>query len=137
MLILTRSLVFATVKGMGALALGGAILWQVAERAGVGQGVAYIHVYTADVDVTVDEMSYHVNSLWETPIVCELGPGRHVVRMFRHGQALFEEEFTLGLGQEIVVCASERPVEKRAVAASSSRPISHSELPTRLARRNH
>ena len=34
MLILIRSLTFATVKGIGALALGGVILWQLSEHSG-------------------------------------------------------------------------------------------------------
>jgi hypothetical protein len=58
--------------------------------------------------VTVDDRVYRVESLAETPIVCSLRPGPHVVRMSRTGAALYEEHFVLEARQEIVLCAYER-----------------------------
>jgi hypothetical protein len=107
MLSLCKSLALGTFKGFGALALGGAILWQVHDHCGSMKGVAYVHVATPGVDVTVDGRAYRIETLWETPIVCELRPGRHLLRMLRSGRVLFEEEFTLDPGQEVVLTAWE------------------------------
>jgi hypothetical protein len=99
------------VKGLGALSLGGAVLWQVYSHCGSTKGVAYVHVTTpgVGVTVTVDDQTYRVETLWQTPIVCELSPGRHLLRMIRSGLVLFEQEFTLDPGQEVVLTAWERP----------------------------
>jgi hypothetical protein len=107
MLSLRKSLAMGTIKGLGAFALGGAILWQVTNNCGSTKGMAYVHVVTPGVDVTVDDQRYRVETLWESPIVCELGPGRHTLRMLRSGRVLFEQEFTLDPSQEVVLTAWE------------------------------
>jgi hypothetical protein len=61
----------------------------------------------AKVDVTVDDQRYRVETMWERPIVCELPAGRHLLRMLRSGRVLFEQEFTLDAGQEVVLTAWE------------------------------
>jgi hypothetical protein len=114
MLISCKSLAMGTTKGLGSLALGGAIFWQVGSHCGSMKAVAYVHVATLGVDVTVDDQTYRVESLWETPIVCELRPGRHLLRMLRSGRVLFEQEFALDPGQEIVLTAWEGTNEKPA-----------------------
>jgi hypothetical protein len=118
----------ATLKGIASLALGGAILTMVAQHSGRREGVAYIHVATTGVDVTVDDLVYRVASLEETPIVCALPPGPHALRMSRAGAALYEEQFVLEPGGELVVCAYEQAVVPRGgidgdvrVAAGASR----------------
>ena len=120
MLILIRSLTFAAVKGIGALALGGVILWQRSEHSGPQKCVAYVHVSAARVEVMVDDVAYQVESLGETPIVCEISPGRHILRMSRGERVLYEEEFTLGPGKEIVLMAWEPLGESPARATSPS-----------------
>ena len=116
MLITIRSVLFLIAKGMAAFGLGGLILWQVAASSGGINGVANIHVTSPNVDVTVDDVLYHVETLWDSPIVCELSPGHHTLRMLRNGQVLHEEEFTLGVRQEIVLVAWEPRNEKPAHA---------------------
>ncbi len=59
-------------QGSRGLALGGAILWQVVEHCGPAKGIAYVHVVKTQVNVTVDEETYWVETLWDSPIVCEL-----------------------------------------------------------------
>jgi hypothetical protein len=94
-----------TVKRLGALAPGGAILWQVHDHCGSMKCVVYVHVSSPGVDITVevDAQTYRVETIWETPIVCELRPGRHLLRLLRSGRVLLEEEFTLAPGQEVVL----------------------------------
>jgi hypothetical protein len=77
----------------------------VAEHCFPSTGRAIIHVSTPHVDVMVDEVTYPVESLGTTPIVCELRPGHHMVRMLQNGRTLYEEPFTLKPGEELILSA--------------------------------
>jgi hypothetical protein len=111
MLITIRNLMFVTGKGIGAFGLGGAILWYVAVHCGPQNGIAYVHVSTPNVEVMVDDVEYHVETLWETPLVCELSPGPHRLRMIRNGKTVFEDGFSLGVGKELVLVAWDQTSE--------------------------
>ena len=124
---LIQSFSIGALKVIGSLVLGGTILGLVAQYCGPREGVAYIHVSTPAADVTVDEAQYHVETLWETPIVCDLRPGRHTVRMLRSGRIIYEEDFTIAAGQELILTAWDgyhdgrspsRPGEGRAIEPS-------------------
>jgi hypothetical protein len=108
MVTLIHRLVFGTAKALGALALGGAILGQVLVHSVPTKGIAYVHVMKPWVTVTIDDQTYWVEAIRDTPIVCELCPGSHMLRMLRSENVLFEEEFTLDPGQEVVLTAWER-----------------------------
>jgi hypothetical protein len=103
------------------------ILWQVAEHSGSTNGQVIVHVTMLQVHVEVDDATYWVESLGETPIVCDLGPGRHQMRMLRNGRVLYQEEFTLAAGESRVLAAwdgntlAPRVVWPRAYAAAASR----------------
>ncbi len=111
MLITIRNLMLVAGKGIGAFGLGGAILWYVAVHCGPQNGIAYVHVSTPNVEVMVDDVEYHVETLWETPLVCELSPGLHRLRMIRSGKTVFEEGFSLGVGKELVLVAWDQTSE--------------------------
>jgi hypothetical protein len=132
MLSLCKSLVMGTIKGLSALALGGAILWQVHEHCGVVKCVAYVHVVPPEVDVTVDSQTYRVETLSDSPLVCELRPGRHLLRMLRNERVLFEQEFTLDPGEEVVLTAweefKEKPAEKLPPRVSYNPSLSRSRV---------
>jgi hypothetical protein len=124
MLITIRSIIFAMIKGAAWLGLAGGILWQVALHSGTPNGIAYIHVPTPSVDITVDDAKYHVETLWDSPIVCELRPGNHVLRMSRSGELLFEQEFSLDRGKEIVLTAwEEHRSETPAASLAAAKPF--------------
>jgi hypothetical protein len=97
--------VFVVTGRVCALLLGGVFLWQVAEQADPRGCEAVVHVTEADVDVWVDRSLFRVEGWNGSPIVCEIRPGRHLLRMFRHGRLLYEESFTLGRGEGIVLTA--------------------------------
>jgi hypothetical protein len=103
MIMVIRSVMFATTRAMGALGLGGVILWQVAAHSGAQTGAACVHVSAPNTVVTVDGLVYHVATLWDSPIVIELRPGCHKLQAFRDGQMIDEREFTLGMGEETVL----------------------------------
>ncbi len=135
MLMSIRRIVFGTAKRVGSLALGGAILWQVIEHSNPPICIAYVHVSKMMVDVTIDDQAYWVETYQDTPIVCELSPGRHVLRMFKSGHVLFEEEFTLDLGQEVVLTAWEKANEQQDESRPSNALPGPSSPPLKLARR--
>jgi hypothetical protein len=132
-----RTMIFALVKGIGAFGLGGLILWQVVIHIGPQYGVAYIHVPTPNVDVTVDDEKYHIETIWETPIVCELSPGPHVLRMSRSGRVVYEENFSLGVGQEVVLTAWEPPSETPTQADLPNHMMNKARNPARVGLRSH
>jgi hypothetical protein len=105
---LSRSLACGALKMLSALALGGAVLWEVALHCGPPHGTIYVHVGRGCGDLNVDDASYHIKSLWETPVVCNLEPGRHVVTLSRDGRIVYEEKFPLDAGEELVLTARER-----------------------------
>jgi hypothetical protein len=102
---LIQSFFLSMAKPVVGVVLGGVILWQVAEHSGSRHGRAIVHVSMPGVEVTVDNAPYWVESLTETPIVCELTPGRHLVQMHRDGLVLYREEFTVICGEEIILAA--------------------------------
>ncbi len=108
-LILIKSTLVAMGKPIAGLALGGAILSQVVAHSGPPNGIAYVHVTSLGVDVMVDDAKHHVKSFCDSPIVCELRAGKHMLQMSRNGRTLFEEEFTVKSGTEVVLTAWERP----------------------------
>ena len=108
MAMLMRAFLFALVKGTGAIVLGGTILWQVAAHSAPRQGQAIVHVTALDVEVAIDEAAYRVATLRDSPIVCPLGPGHHRLQLTGRGRILFEQEFTLDPGEEIILAAWER-----------------------------
>jgi hypothetical protein len=127
-----RSSLIAALKAIGGLALGSVVLWQVAIHTGPPNGIAYIHVSAPGVEVLVDDLGYHVESLRDAPIKCELAPGKHVLRMERNGKTLFTEEFALRSGDEVVLTAWEgsqkpasgpMPPDRRSGHQSPSREI--------------
>ena len=111
MLMLIRSLPLAMVKGAAIFVLCGTVLCQVVQHCGSGANVIYVHVTHADVDVTVDGTRHHVYALEQSPVVCDVRPGRHVLRMMRGERILYEEEFSLEPGEERVMVAWDRSGE--------------------------
>ena len=62
-----------------------------------------MHVSTTPVLVSIDDAIYRVESLYESPVVRELRPGGHVVRMLRDGRVLYQEEFQINASEDTVL----------------------------------
>jgi hypothetical protein len=110
------SLIATLTKRLGAVCLSFVILWHVTHHAGPRGSRAIVHVTQPDVTVEVDEQRYHVGSIMESPLVFELEPGRHVAEVWRDGELLGGESFTVEAGEEVVVSPDARQV---GVAAGS------------------
>ena len=102
---LLQSLSCSIAKPVLSLVLGGVILWQVAEHAGPTKGRVIIHAPTDKVEITVDNTPYWVESLAELPIVSDVAEGRRVARMLKEGRIVYQEEFTLERGKEVILTA--------------------------------
>ncbi|WP_422924166.1 hypothetical protein [Singulisphaera sp. PoT] len=102
---LNRGASLAIVGRVGALLLGGAFLWQVAERVGPTRCEAVVHVPESNVDVMIDSSAYRIGEVRDEPIVCELTPGEHHLAMYRSGQLLFEQGFSVKPGEDVVLTA--------------------------------
>jgi hypothetical protein len=126
MLIKLQNWILTAIKGIGALALGGVVLWPIAQHCGAQKGLAYVHVPTIYVEVSIDDQMYPINALPGTPIVCELYPGRHTLRMARDEQIVFEEDFVLDPGKEIVLVAWDRVHESQTVITNAQPPVTES-----------
>src|SRR5262245_14441684 len=100
-----RNTLTALTGGAGALALTGTILGFVAAHSGPQECEAVIHVTEADVEVSLDSLSFRVDSWTDEPILCSLRGGRHVLRMTRGDRTLYEESFTVRAGEDVVLTA--------------------------------
>jgi hypothetical protein len=98
-------------KTAGALLLGGAVLWEVALHCGPPNGKVYVHVTQGYGDLMIDDAMYHVRTMWETPVVCELQPGSHALRMSRDGRQVCTQVFSIDAGEELVLTAAEKVEE--------------------------
>jgi hypothetical protein len=103
-----RTAAYAFGKPVGALLLGGLILWQVAARVGHQNGRVIVHATTTPVDIVVDDQVYRVEDLSDSPVVCELRPGPHTAQMVRDGQVLYREEFSVKAGEDVMLAAYDR-----------------------------
>ena len=136
-----RTIVYGLGKPVGALLLGGVVLSQIAALVGPASGQAIVHVSTTPVTVSIDDAVYRVESLYETPVVRELRPGDHVVRMLRDGRILYEEEFRIVAGEDTVLVAWEQHSDGRDPGTANDRFTRMRAAPgsspgPRLARRN-
>jgi hypothetical protein len=136
MWITIRALIFKSAKAMAAIALAGVIFWQVATNCGPQEGIAYVHVLAFDVHVIVDDLTYYLETPWQSPLVCVLRPGRHSLQMSRHGQVLYQEEFTVARGEPTFVLPYERPAQATIDTAATTLTATETHETTPSPRRN-
>jgi hypothetical protein len=79
-----------------------AFLGWVVDQTGPRGCEVVVHVYEADVEVAVGDRAYRIEGRRDRPIVCDLPPGRHTLVMRRGDQVLFEEEFEVRHGENVV-----------------------------------
>ena len=94
------------IKGMAALLLGGSTLYWVAEEVKPAEGTVLVHVIEPDVEVIVGDRVFWIKEREWSPIECTLRPGRHLLRMTRDDQILYEEWFTVHRGEDVILTAS-------------------------------
>ena len=68
-----------------------------------------MHVSTPQVDVMIDRETYHIESLWDSPIVCELPRASTRCRCPETGKRSSRRNPHLKAAEEVVLTAWERP----------------------------
>jgi hypothetical protein len=137
------SLIATLMKRLGAVCLAFVILWHVAQHAGPRRGKAIVHVTRPDVVVVVDHFEHPIESIAQSPVVCDLEPGDHVAQIKHHDMLLDEQTFTIEPGQEAIVCLSDHKPAHSDIAearpAPAAKPIRSAGLAidTRRPRPNH
>jgi hypothetical protein len=119
------SWIAALVKGVGAVCLTFVILWHFVPHAGPQRGKAIVHVPQPDVMVEVDEQRYHVGSMEESPVVCEVEPGHHLAIVRGSGKLLWAGSFVVEAGEEVEVHAD---IRRASAAAKGQRPLPAQEV---------
>jgi hypothetical protein len=129
------SLIATTVKRLGAVCLAFVVLWHVGRHAGPQAGEAIVHVPRPGVIVSVDYRSYRIDSSADSPVVCELAPGTHTVKVLRDDLLLSEQDFTIEAGKQVILYPVARPMAAPAVASIGPErvPASESARPAGLA----
>src|SRR5271165_3876417 len=92
-------------KGLGAVLLALVVLWPTAESAGTMECEAVVHVMERQVQILIDDEVYWIEDENVGPIVCQLRPGRHLLRVIQNARVIQEEEFSLQPGQQGVFTA--------------------------------
>jgi hypothetical protein len=91
-------------KRLGANCLAFVILWHLTSHDAPRRGKAMVHLASPDhAVVSIDHDLYRVNSAADTPVVCELAPGRHVAQVWRNGFLVGEQAFTIEPGRVAII----------------------------------
>jgi hypothetical protein len=101
------SLIATLMKRLGAVCLALVIFWHVAHHVGPRRGKAIVHVSRPDVVVVVDNRDYPVESVAQSPVVCDLEAGEHVAQIRRGEMLLDEQSFTIEPGRDAIVRLSD------------------------------
>ena len=94
------------IQGVAALWLGGTTLWWVVEQVGPAQGTVLVHVTEPDVEVTIAGQTVSIEERRYAPIECRVHAGRYLLQTKRGDRILYEEWFTVGRGEEVILTAS-------------------------------
>jgi hypothetical protein len=110
-------------KGAAGSLLGLAVLGWVVEHCGPRNNEVVVHVMEPDVEVTVDDQIYQIDSRRYEPIACELAEGRHHLLMRRGDCVLFDEWFEVRPGQNVVLTAWDEERLRREARAMRTQDI--------------
>jgi hypothetical protein len=109
----------------GACLFGAAVLSWVSMNAGPNLGTALIHVTEPDVVVCVGDRTFVITDRRNAPIECDLPAGRHTLSMKRFGETLYQENFELERGGEVILTAWRDPSKGRPVHDTGAIASSH------------
>jgi hypothetical protein len=87
------------------LAIGGVVVWQVATYGDRRHGQAVVHVEVADVELEIDGDRRLIDAIPYAPLVFELKPGWHSLRMTRADGVTFSQPFEVQPGEDSVLVA--------------------------------
>jgi hypothetical protein len=97
------SLIATLVKRVGLVCLLAVIGWHIVRHEPPANGTAIVHVPEPGVVVAIDNRSYLVDAMSESPLVCELKPGGHRVEIHHGKLVLGVQHFVIESGKEAVL----------------------------------
>ena len=104
-------------KRLGAVCLVFVVFWHLTSRDAPRRGKAMVHLALADhAMVWIDRQLYRIDSSKDTPVVCDLAPGRHVAQAWRNGFMEGEEAFTVEPGRVAIVGPIDHATVKAQIA---------------------
>jgi len=101
----TGFLTFVLLSHLAALPFAGGVLYWVAQNAGPRFGTVIVHVTESNVDVTIDQETFHIKAFDMEPLVVELRKGRHRLTMTQGETLLHDESFEVEGGEERILTA--------------------------------
>jgi hypothetical protein len=113
-----RSALLKLLERAAGCALAGGMLWWIVAHAGPRDATVIVHVGEPDVEVSVDDRTYAVGDLGDSPLELVLRAGRHTLRMSRGGRVLDEQSFDLQGGRDLIL-ATWAPREDAGVEAGA------------------
>jgi hypothetical protein len=104
-------------RRLGAVVLGGTLIWQVIERTGPRNCEAVVHFAEPGLIVLVDGWRCEEGADLSAPVAWPLRPGAHRLQVAKEGKVVLEEDFSLEPGGQTVLIAHDatRPIQPRKV----------------------
>ncbi len=96
------SLIATMAKRVGIVCVVFLIAWHLIHNQS-SKGKAIVHVPKAGVVVSIDNLMFPVPSMAEAPVVCELSPGRHRVKIYHGLLTLGDQRFFVEPGKDAVL----------------------------------
>jgi hypothetical protein len=124
------SLIVVTAKRLMLFCVLALASWHIAASltSGVPYGKVLVYVSEQPSTLTVDRQHYSITPQMSYPLVCELAPGRHVLRLERNGARIYEQAFTVEARREQTIFAPGRTgayVKSQVASPDPVTPVVH------------
>ena len=125
------SMLATLLKRLGVVCLAFVVVWHITQSSTPRWGKAIVHVSrTKRAVVSIDHADYLVRSAMESPVVCDLDPGSHLVQVWEAGKLLGERRINVVAGEEVVVPPFVRPASVQ--VGEGDRPETNGGLAARI-----
>ena len=125
------SMLATLLKRLGVVCLAFVVVWHVTQLSAPRWGKAIVHVsQTSHTVVSIDHADYLVRSAMESPVVCNLEPGPHLIQVWEAGKLKDEHRINVVAGKEVVISTIERPAGER--VGTDPRPVASGGLAARI-----
>jgi hypothetical protein len=104
------SLIVVTVKRLIMFCVLALAVWHITASLSWAKPYGKVLVYVSEQPsvLTVDRQHYLINPQMAYPLICELSPGEHVLRLERKGEKIYEETFSVEAHREQTIFAPKK-----------------------------